>query len=532
LIATIDFQDFAAIVGDNNVDTSPDARALHSQDIWAEGALCGAVVSPANQEQAAACLRLAAQRKLGVNVRGGGMSYTGGYAPREAGGVTLDLSRLNRIVLIDAENMAVTVECGVTWAALDAALSPLGLRTPFWGPFSGRVSTIGGALSQNALFFGSGLYGSAADSVLGLKVALADGAIVHTGAGATPGSVNFFRHYGPDLTGLFTGDAGAFGVKLQATLRLIARPASVTFASFDMPSHTELLSIMHTIAREQLASECFAFDPFLQAMRLRRESLSKDFAALKSVMKSEGIGAGLRMAVTGRKAVEAQGFALHVICEDRTEEAAASRIARVEQIALASGARSIEPTLPRVARAMPFGPLNGMLGAGGERWVPVHGILAHTKCEPMLADWDQLLRRRGAEMAYHRIETGYMLCTIQSGATLIEPVFYWPDARTALHEQSVAADFLANVATFPPAPETRSLVASLRAEVIEMFANHGAAHFQVGKTYPCFETRAPQTAILLDNLKTLLDPDGRLNVGVFTVESGAPGTPEFRRASA
>jgi FAD/FMN-containing dehydrogenase len=332
-----------------------------------------------------------------------------------------------------------------------------------------------------------------------------------------PVGIDFFRHYGPDLTGLFTGDAGAFGVKLQATLKLIPRPAGVTFASFDVADLGSLLSIMHTVSREALASECFAFDPFLQAMRLRRESLSKDFAALKSVLKAEGLGAGVRMALTGRKAVEASGFALHVACEDRTPAGAQERIDRVHTIALASAARAIEATLPRVARAMPFGPLNGMLGAGGERWVPVHGIVPHTRCAPMLADHQTLLDRHRDRMQHHGIETGYMICTVETGASLIEPVFYWPDERTALHERSVAPDFLANIARFAPSPQTRELVRQFRGEVIDVFARHGAAHFQVGKTYPCFETRTPGTARLLAGLKDLLDPDHRLSPGALTV---------------
>jgi FAD/FMN-containing dehydrogenase len=72
-----------------------------------------------------------------------------------------------------------------------------GLRTPFWGTLSGIRATVGGSLSQNALFWGSGQYGTAIDSLLSLEVVLGDGTLVHTGSAAQINSTPFFRHFGP-----------------------------------------------------------------------------------------------------------------------------------------------------------------------------------------------------------------------------------------------------------------------------------------------------------------------------------------------
>ena len=69
---------------------------------------------------------------------------------------------------VDVPNAVVTVGPGVTWAALRTKLMEVGLRTPFWGPFSGLVATVGGSVSQNAISHGSGQYGPSAPSVLGM----------------------------------------------------------------------------------------------------------------------------------------------------------------------------------------------------------------------------------------------------------------------------------------------------------------------------------------------------------------------------
>ncbi len=83
------------------------------------------------------------------------MSYTGGYVPRSEASVLFDTRRLDRIIEINADDMYVTAEAGCTWAALYDALTPFRLRPPHFGPASGRLSTIGGSLSQHSAFFGS-----------------------------------------------------------------------------------------------------------------------------------------------------------------------------------------------------------------------------------------------------------------------------------------------------------------------------------------------------------------------------------------
>lgn len=216
---------------------------------------------PADSRGVAAAILAATSRGYAILPRGGGLSYTAGYTPPTGNAITLDLGGLNRILKIAADDLYVTAQAGVTWKQLHEALAPLALRLPFFGTFSGAGATIGGGLSHGALFFGSARYGSAAENALGLEVALADGTLLRTGLGALARPAKpVLRTFGPDLTGLLTHDGGAFGVKTEATLRVIPTPAHTDYLSFvfaDLPAAAAALS---AIAREDLAEDIYILD--------------------------------------------------------------------------------------------------------------------------------------------------------------------------------------------------------------------------------------------------------------------------------
>ena len=147
-----------AICGDAHVLTSEEDRAFYAADVYGAGTAPLAVVSPATAEETASVLAAASYAGLAVFPRGAGMSYSAAFLPDRGDALVLDLSRLDRLIALDAERLYVTVECGMTWKTLDEALAPHGLRASFWGPMSGGTSTVGGALSQGRgdLRFGSG----------------------------------------------------------------------------------------------------------------------------------------------------------------------------------------------------------------------------------------------------------------------------------------------------------------------------------------------------------------------------------------
>jgi len=295
----------AEIVGPEYVLSDESSCIFYAQDVHHKAEPAAAVVRPGSASELAAAVKASVSAGFAVIPRGGGMSYSKGYVPAEANSIIVDLSRFDRVLEINREDRYVTVECGCTWADLYQALEGSGLRTPYWGTLSGIRATVGGGLAQNSIFWGSGQFGTAVDSVLSIEVVLADGSIVETGAAAQQHGSPFFRHYGPDLTGLFCCDAGALGFKTKATLRLIKQRPERRAAAFDFSEAPALIKAMSEIARSELASECFAFDPNLQSIRMQRESLMSDAKRLAGVMRSSDsvLGAlkeGAKVAIAGR----------------------------------------------------------------------------------------------------------------------------------------------------------------------------------------------------------------------------------------
>ncbi|MFO0450874.1 MAG: FAD-binding oxidoreductase, partial [Pseudomonadota bacterium] len=474
--------DLIAALGADSVLLDDADRQFYAQDVYGAGPPPLAVARPASVEALAQAVRIATAAGLAVLPRGGGMSYTDGYLPVRSESITLDLAALNRVVAIDAEDRYVTVECGATWKELHDALAPHGLRTPYWGPLSGLRSTIGGALSQGSIFLGSGRYGPVAESLLGLDVVLPDGSVLATGAHANGRGEPFFRQFGPDLTGLFAGDCGALGVKARATLKLVPVPAATEHLSFGFDDADTLFAVMADLARADLASECFAFDPGLQKQRMKRTSLAADAKALGNVRKAAGSGlsalkAGAKIVMAGRSFLDDVQFSMHASFDGRDADDAAARAALARRIVGARG-REVENTIPKVMRANPFGEVTSMLGPNGERWVPVHGTVPLSKAPALYAACEAVFEAHRADCERLQIDHGYLSCTVGDRGILVEPVFYWPDARQAFHERVLDAGYLAKLPAYPANPTARAKVAEIRAEIARVLMESGAVSFQ------------------------------------------------------
>ncbi len=208
--------------GTVGVETA-DVRADRSG--WAPGGDPRAVIRVAHVDEVAAVLSWAAAHAVPIVTRGAGSGLAGGASAGE-GAVVLDLSALDRILLIDPENQLAVVEPGVITADLDRAAARYGLRyAP--DPGSVEISTIGGNIATNAGGLRGAKYGVTRDSVLGLDVVLADGSRLATG-GRTIKSVT-----GYDLTSLLVGSEGTLAVVVGATLRLHPIPArTATLSAF------------------------------------------------------------------------------------------------------------------------------------------------------------------------------------------------------------------------------------------------------------------------------------------------------------
>ena len=508
--------ELAAIVGTEHVLTGEEDRRFFSQDIYAEASTpAAAVVRPGDREEVSRIAAAATAAGFSVIARGGGTSYTGGLLPDRPDSVVVDTSRLDRVVEVNVDDMYVVVEVGCTWSQLHQALKPHRVRPPFWGPLSGGTATIGGSLSQNSILHGSPMYGASSESVLGLEVVLADGTVVPTGSGSTVGGKPFFRHYGPNLTGLFLGDTGALGIKVRAVLRLIRVPAAARYASFEFGDGGRFAEAMAEVARSQLVTMCFGMDPTLQRQRMKRTSLAQDVKALKGVVTSAGsLGKGVkeavRVAVAGRSFLEETSYSAHYIVEGRDDGEADGRLAALRSICLRHG-REVENTLPKVIHGDPFFPMTSAIGPEGERWAPVHGIVPLSQGAAALSVVERLFAAHADEMERHGVVVGFLLSTVATNGFVIEPVFYWPGPRTLYYERVLDPGYLAKLKRFEGDPTTDALVADLRRELIATFERLGAVHLQIGKVYPYRAGRDPATWRLLEAIKSAVDPSRLMN---------------------
>jgi hypothetical protein len=490
-------------------------RDYYAQDVFARGAPLAAVLRPADADAVCFAVRELCSAGIAVIARGGGMSYTDGFLATREPSVLFDLTRLNRIIEINEADRFVVVEAGVTWAALHQALAESGLRTPYFGPLSGLHATIGGALSQGSVFLGSGRHGTIGDSVLGIEVADARGEILRTGSAAAAHSSSFLRYFGPDLTGLFVGDAGSLGIKLSASLRLLPQYPHIDYLSWQFRAAPGLFAAMADISRAGLASECFAFDPALAKQRMKRASLSADARTLRKVIEKSGLHAGLKLIAGGRNFLDTTQYSLHTTLEANSFGELEQRRADALRIVSTCGGVEIDNSIPKVLRAETFVPPNTILGPAGERWVPVHGVVPHSRAVETFGAVQALFERERSEMQRMHITTGYLFTTIAAQATLIEPVFFWPDSHTEYHRRNVSAAHRARIGEPADNPSARALVTRLKIETSATLRCHGAAHFQLGKFYEYRPGRNPAALALLDTIKQQMDPNGLINPGAL-----------------
>jgi glycolate oxidase len=506
----------AAAVGADHLLTDEADRRFHGTDVFNAREIPVAVARPGSVARLQAVVAACAAAGAPITVRGGGASYTDGYLHSRPGGVTIDTSRL-KAISIDEHNAVVTVEAGVTWAELYEALKARGLRTPFWGPFSGLAATIGGSMSQNSVSHGQGV---SAESLLNIDVITGTGDLLSTGSAGSANSAPFFRHFGPDLAGLFTGDCGALGVKARITLKLIKRREAFEAASFSFASFDAMHEAMRLIAIEAIDDENFGLDATLQQGQIgRQDGVAAKAEIARSVMKSatsfgSGVRSLARMAAAGDRDLKAATYAVHYLADGVDAAEARAKIAAIKRIGAAQG-EEIANTVPTVVRGMPFAPLTNTLGPKGERWVPMHTLLPHDRVKSfhraLMAYWAD----NQAVMDAHGIFTGAMFMAVGASAFIYEPTFYWPDARTIFHDRMVPADHLAGLPEYAASSAARAEVDRMKHDVIDLMHAHGGAHLQIGKVYPLLEGRNPASVALLRAIKAALDPQDILNPGAL-----------------
>ena len=505
------------LLGDKSVLEGEDDRRFFSHDIFEAGETAAAVIRPDTVERLAAAVGIVTGAGFAVVPRGGGISYTGGYLPESGRSVIVDTRALDRVIEVNPTDMYVTVETGCTWEQLREVLADTGTTTPFGGPFSGRYATVGGTLSQNAILWGSAAHGGAADCVLGLGVVLADGTLIRTGSGGTSAGSPFHRNFGPDLTGVFLGDSGALGIKAEATLALMQRPAATRFASFSFRDRGRFVDAMTEVARSGAASTCFGLDPLLQYQRVRKTRLREGARKLKGVVRTaESTVAGLReaaaVALRGRRVADVHGYALHVIVEERSAEAAEAAIAEITAISR-DGSRQLPDSVPRVMAGNPYVSLAATLGPEGERWIPTHGIFPLSAVNDAWDRLDKLFAEFAGPIERFGIVTGLLTAVVGRGGCILEVVLYWPGPRNLWHERMLDPSKFGRYRDFEDDPEVNRVIVELRSRLIETLHHAGAAHLQIGKRYPYLDSLQPGARGLLEAIKDHVDPHRLTNPG-------------------
>jgi FAD/FMN-containing dehydrogenase len=348
---------------------------------------------------------------------------------------------------------------------------------------------------------------------------LADGEMLRTGSHPIPNGSPFFRWYGPDLTGLFTGDAGALGIKARITLRLIRQPAHFGAASFGFTEFESMAAGMSEAAREGVVADNYGLDPKLQQGQLGGASAADAFKAVWAVLKTstnplDGLLRVFKMALAGKRFIDGYDYSAHYVVEGASRAEVRAKLAQVRG-AMAGHGTEIANTIPTVLRAAPFIPLYPILGPKGERWACMHGIMPFSKVAELHRKISALFAEHAEAMQRHRVHMGGMFTTISTHAFLYEPVFYWQDDRTIFHRRYLPAEYLATLPEYEANPQGRELVRQLRKGIVECYVSVGAIHLQIGKCYPYTVGREEQAMRVLNDVKRSLDPQGLMNPGAL-----------------
>lgn len=245
-------QELSRLLGDR-FTISEHERQQHGKDEFSLTPMPpDAVCYPLSTEEVSAIIKLCSRHRTPIIPFGAGSSLEGHiFAPQ--GGVSVDLSRMNKILRVSADDLDCTLEAGVTRQQLDKHLRPMGL---FFPVDPGADATFGGMASTRASGTNAVHYGTMSENILMLTAVLPDGQVITTGTRARKSSAGY------DLTHLFIGAEGTLGIITEVTLRIQGVPEAISaavvgFGSFELAVQavTQVRQIGVPIARIEFLDE-------------------------------------------------------------------------------------------------------------------------------------------------------------------------------------------------------------------------------------------------------------------------------------
>lgn len=192
---------------------------------WLESQPPDAVIAPHTAEEVAEIVQICAAHRAPIIAFGAGTSLEG-HVNAPAGGICLDFGLMDRIIMVNAEDLDCVVEPGITRSRLNAHLRDMGLFFPI---DPGADASLGGMASTRASGTNAVRYGTMKDNVLSLKAVMADGRIIRTAARARKSSAGY------DMTRLLVGAEGTLGIITELTLRLHGIPQAISAVSCSFP---------------------------------------------------------------------------------------------------------------------------------------------------------------------------------------------------------------------------------------------------------------------------------------------------------
>lgn len=235
--------DLTALLSSEQVSTRPADLELASHDESAcPPTFPDVVVWPQTTEDIRRVVRYAYEQALALTARGAGSSLEGNPIPVR-GGIVADLSRMDRIVTVHAEDLQVTVQPGVVYNDLNEQLKAYGLFFPPSPGGSSDVATIGGMVANNASGIYSVKYGGTRDHVKAATVVTGTGEVLELGTRSRKTSSGYH------LLGLLVGSEGTLGIATELTLSLVGLPQGRQQGAFTFPSEKAAVTAIASMMR-------------------------------------------------------------------------------------------------------------------------------------------------------------------------------------------------------------------------------------------------------------------------------------------